>query len=343
MKLSLLTPTSRGKNRDNRTRARRTPRAQRVGTFLIFLAISTALWLSRALQAYYTTEIPIPIEYVGWNAKVAAEGELPTHLDAHVNARGVSLLGYSLFGGKPQPLEFTLRESDLAEGVYRVSAEAMKQAAQDRLPHTIRVNGTHPSDIAIPIEKRQEKRVPIVSGVTIEAQPGYFLHPVRLEPSEVTIYGSRQALDLVKAVHTDSLHISYATEDFCERVTLLTPPNVYLAQDTATLHVHIAELVDKKCEQLPIQALNAPPGYTLRLLPGRADVILTVETQNFAELNTEGLKLYVDYLQLTHEAGATNHLPIQLLGVPEQVVRYRIAPARISFILQKNDSPALPK
>ncbi len=166
-------------------------------------------------------------------------------------------------------LEEDLRASvDLSratsEGFYKAPVLVEKRGSAlgvDPLEITI-----DPPEIAVSLERKLRKVVPVTPSFRGYLGPGYELSSFALEPAEEEVSGPASAVERIIDLSTDPIELSGKTSDFREEVRVFAKdPLVQVSgKPTATFSAKILQAMDfKTFDAVPVAASGLAPGFAL--------------------------------------------------------------------------------
>ncbi|HUX40454.1 MAG TPA: CdaR family protein [Rectinemataceae bacterium] len=150
------------------------------------------------------------------------------------------------------------------EGVYKAPVLIEKRGSAlgvDPLEITI-----DPPEIAVSLERKLRKVVPVTPSFRGYLGPGYELSSFSLEPAEEEVSGPASAVERIIDLSTDPIELSGKTSDFREEVRVFPKdPLVQVSgKATATFSAAILQAMDfKTFDAVPVTATGLAPGFAL--------------------------------------------------------------------------------
>jgi hypothetical protein len=187
---------------------------------------------------------------------------------------------------------FTIQEDDVrasldlstyhAEGLYRAPVQIERRGSALGVdPLEIRAD---PADVAVTMERRVSRVVPVTPSFKGFLEPGYELVSFDLTPSSVEISGPRSAVDRVGDVQTDFIELAGHNSDFSVKVRVVKKESLVSIQGSDSVEFRAVvqrSLAIKSFEAVPIAAEGLaaglmlaqalPPG-TLRIRSSTVDI-----------------------------------------------------------------------
>ncbi len=299
------------------------------GTFCLFLVFATILWFGHALNSTRDQKLHIPIVYTGLNPEVMFAEELPQSFAIYVRDQGKRLRLYKDETFTPIQIDLSMQTTQ-ESGVVQLTTEVVKQKITDQLQGTTRLQRVLPENISVHYYKQHQKTVPVrlVGEVALAPQYQFTQTPV-LQPNTITIYGSKESLQAIQEVTTQTLAIAQVKDSIRESVALQPIEGVRFAESAVMLYA-FAEQFTEKAFTLPIQVVGVPNGETLRLFPPTADITVRVGISHFNDVTAADVQVECIYPQ-----EQVAHLPLQLRYTSPYVTQARVTPTEVEYIIEK--------
>lgn len=304
-------------------------------TFLFFVLLSASFWFAQSLQRRYTVLVQIPLTYDSIPPEVGLRSSLPRAVEVSVEDEGAHLLEYQLRGIAPIYLHLQ-RGKQLIAG-FSLSAAELSSEVRRRLYTTARVQAITPTEIDATAYRRESKVVPVALGKLPSLAKGYAVGEIELTPAEVTVYGSKESLALLKSVTTEGLEEQNLSSTTTTKARLKLPQGMYASTSVIQVHIPVEQLTEHSFT-LPVDVTGMPDGFVLMPLPSVATIQVTLPRSRYNELKAEDLSLAVAYPEFVTNAGDVTsepkQLPIQLVKKPNWLKHYRISPDRVQYVIE---------
>jgi hypothetical protein len=151
-----------------------------------------------------------------------------------------------------------------AEGKYRVPVQIeRKGSALGVDPLEIR---TDPSDVAVSMEKRITRVVPVTPSFKGFLEPGYELVSFELSPSEVEVSGPASSVSRVNDVQTDFIELAGRNADFIVKSRVIRKDSLVSVSGPESIEFRAVvqrSLAIKSFEGIAIEAEGLPPELAL--------------------------------------------------------------------------------
>jgi YbbR domain-containing protein len=178
---------------------------------------------------------------------------------------------------------FAIQEDDIAasldlssfrsEGLYRAAVQVERRGTALGVdPLEIQVD---PADVAVSIERRASRAVPVTPSFRGFLQSGYELVSFEIEPPDVEIYGPASAVAKVSDVQTEFIELTGRNSDFTVKAKLVVKEGLVTVSGAGT--------VDFRAVVKPSQALRAFDQVEIAV-DGMPDRLVLAETLPKASL-----------------------------------------------------------
>lgn len=298
-------------------------------TFLVFLLISTAFWFMHALDRPRETRLNIPLVVQGVPNEVQILNELPEVLTVKVKDKGKHLFNYGR--NKIAPIQLNLEnEFKDEEGVVRIPKQVLQQRVVATLNATSDLLAFSPDTLALLYTRRNQKEVPVVMNALLQPMRQYQIRKVSLKPTTVTIYGTKQQLQHVDSVYTERSVVSDLKDSVEVRLALQQIAGVTMSSNVVTARV-LAERFTEKRITVPVETLNFPATYNVKVFPAEVEVSFNVPLSEFAFVKPQDVRVLLDY----HDVKSDKlYQEVQLQCELDYISNVKIKPMEVEFLLE---------
>lgn len=285
---------------------------------MLLVATAAAVWLPGALNAQ--EELLIPVEPTALPPGLALAATLRKNVEIRVKGSRSAVSDLS-----SRNIVYRLDLSGVRTGIQTIQLQ--KEAVS--LPANVSIEAFNPSYITVQIDRRMEKRLPVVLDLVGRPTAGFYLADSEAIPPTAVISGPESLLAPLAAVRTQPIEIGGATGTFQRKVPLDLPELV--TADSASQLVTAGIVIEEQVEirvmaGLPITGVGTP--YTYRITPPSLDLTLKGPARVLDKLRSEnGIKVYVDLKGLApgvHRERATISLPVTLTMVAVTPERFTV-------------------
>ena len=296
--------------------------------FLFFLALSGVFWLMMTLNETMEREFKIPVRLTGVPRNAVMTGELADTVRVTIKDKGFTLVTYDF-----RPLTFrfsSYADEDTGEGVVPV-ADVQKQV----------LSQMYGSSKLLPLKPRKfdfyftygsSKKVPVVFRGKITTHKSYYLAHTEFNPSMVTVYANKQQLDQLQAVEIEPFNYRKLQDTIRQMVKIKKIRGIKIVPPMVRISVYPDVLTEESVE-VPVTAINMPPGMVLRTFPSKVTVRFTIGASLFRTIKPSLFKVVVDYEELA--ANPSDKCTLQLRSVPRSVSKASLEMETVYYLLEK--------
>ena len=299
-------------------------------TFLVFLVISTALWLLIKLSNDYSTQTTFSLQLEEVPAdKWISSPELAVKMS--LNTDGFHTLRCKMIREPKRVVTIPLNEVPYRQetgNTYSFSSQYVAERIADFL-------GIGTSDVVMNDDKvyfnmdvLKSKVVPIAFQSDIKTQRQYDLYGIpTLDPSTITIFGPQEVIDSVKSVKTLKVSKANVNQGFRETVGLdLLGGTIRSNVKEVTVEVNVEKFTEKDIE-VPIKVSG---GQKVRFFPETMKVKCLVPIRDYASITGASFKVLADTAQLHQLQPLLN---IKLVQVPDNVQVLKTEPEQVEYLI----------
>ena len=295
--------------------------------FLLFVGLVSIFWWGRTMSSPRDVDLRVSLAYTGISEQVVFEDELPESMKIIVRDNGQQLRKI-----RHQDLNLTINLSPyLSEeiGSLALTADVLRSRLQDILPGSTSIQQINPELIASAYYVQQQKTVPVVVQSLVSAAPQHqLLGEPHVTPSSVRVFGSREAIEQIDHVLTDSIRMTDLREEVIREVALQLPAGGRVSPTTVQV-AWKAEPFTEKSFTLPVEVLGVPEGTRVRLFPQQVGVTVRVGVSHFAHVQESDLKAVCYY-----PSKPIKSLPIELITANPYISNIRISPSSVEYMIQ---------
>ncbi len=199
--------------------------------FSVFLLISVFIWLLNELSKNYTSEIEYPLVYTDFPMGQVFVGEMPDHLDLHVNAIGYALLRYKVFK-KPDPISIkvsalNLNRPDQDSFKAHILTRYLRDQISIQLPTELQLLEIQPDTLHFQFAKRLSRKVKIKPDFHFEVDKQFTTREeVQVVPDSVMVTGPDVILDTLEFIYTERSEMGLLSKGFSKKIRLIEVPDL---------------------------------------------------------------------------------------------------------------------
>ncbi len=297
---------------------------------VLSLSIALLLTLFFNLTRLEQRTINIPLT-ISLNEVLAPSSQYPSMV--RVVLRGERDVIYSI---REDEISASLDLSDYKnEGVFRTPIRLQKRG-NAIVADPLEIH-PEPSEIAIGLERRVAKSVPVTPSFKGFLESGFELANFDIEPPEITISGPAGLVARTSEISTDTIELSGKKGDFSTNVRLLKKDSLlsFEGEDSVVFSAKVHKSRDvKNFVNIPINARGLNPGLALSEILPTGNVRMHIGEEFMAELQPNSL-LSIDLSSYTRAGTYTVDV---ILKVPEEAVVETFEPQTLAIRLQTASS-----
>ena len=296
--------------------------------FLFFLALSGAFWLLMTLNETMERDFKIPMRLSGVPRNAVITGELPDTVRVTVRDKGFTLVTYDF-----RPLVFRFSNyADEDEGKGVIPLTDVQKQVLSQMYGSSKLLQVKPGAFDFYFTYGTSKKVPVVFRGKITTNKSYYLAHTEFYPSMVTVYANKQQLDKLQTVEIEPFNYRNLQDTIRQAVKIRKIRGVKIVPSTVRLSVYPDVLTEEAIE-VPITAINMPPGMVLRTFPSKVTVRFTIGASLFRTIKPSLFKVVVDYEELA--ANPSDKCTLQLRSVPRSVSKASLEIDRVDYLLEQ--------
>ena len=296
--------------------------------FLFFLALSGAFWLLMTLNETMEREFKIPMRLTGVPGNAVITGELPDTVRVTVRDKGFTLVTYDF-----RPLVFRFSNyADEDEGKGVIPLTDVQKQVLSQMYGSSKLLQVKPGAFDFYFTYGTSKKVPVVFRGKITTSKSYYLAHTEFYPSIVTVYANKQQLNKLQTVEIEPFNYRNLQDTIRQAVKIRKIRGVKIVPSTVRLSVYPDVLTEEAIE-VPITAINMPPGMVLRTFPSKVTVRFTIGASLFRTIKPNLFKVVVDYEELA--ANPSDKCTLQLRSVPRSVSKASLEIDRVDYLLEQ--------
>ena len=299
-------------------------------TFLVFLVISTTLWLFVKLSEDYTTQVVFRMQIDDvptdkWLSSPEQTAKLSLTTD------GFHTLRYKMLREQKRVVNLSLAEVPYRHergNTYSFSSLYVTE----RVSELLNVNATdltmNDAMVYFNLDPLKSKVVPVglLSDIRPQRQYGVYGIPV-LEPSSITVYGPADVIDTLKSVSTMKLNKSNVNESFTEMVPLDLLNGLIRSEVTA---VSAKVQVEKFTETDVAVPIAQPEHVHVRFFPETVTVKCLTAIKDYPNLTPDLFRVEVNKTQLKE---LQSLLDVELVSWPQYVQVLNTKPEKVEYLI----------
>jgi YbbR domain-containing protein len=282
------------------------------------------LWLLVTAGGTSIVDFSIPLQFRGLPLNLAIAGDYVDRIDVRVKASETIVQQLNA-----SQIDATIYLSELQEGEHVIPMTFDKI----RVPFGVEVVKVEPPRIILTIEKKVEKRVPIIPLLIGKAAEGYEQIDVKVDPPLATVIGAESDINSFEKASTDAILFANRNSSFTVSAKVIVDnPTISIDEPSVALvEVQIAEIQEEKnFSELPLITRGTP--YVIKTIPEKIEVVLKGHKSLLESLNKNNIKIILDLANLKPRINFYNIKPIiefEPAGLADEITVVKTSPENI--------------
>lgn len=189
----------------------------------------------------------------------------------------------------------------------------------------VKIVDIDPGVIALPVQKKISKDIPVRAVKYGEPLKGYLLNALYASPDTVKVTGPEYDVNMLREIRTDDLSVNFDTT-FVKVKNLINPdPEKFkLSLNTVTLKAEIIPLqeIPKKFSAVPVNILSDPATVENigieSIMPAKVNVTVSGPVKEIDKITRQNVRVFIDLSSVKTERGKHKiALQGRLIGVAE--------------------------
>ncbi len=318
---------------------------KRLPVFLVFVFLSTLLWIYRALDDSFVAGIKYPVNYKNLPKNKILIDSPPPKLKLQVKGLGYDLLSNKLKFKKP--LNFNINSFMLySHSNDSMSVYVLTHFAKEALTEQLNKKNTNleiisitPDTIFFNFTRTEARKIPVIPTIELTEETFARQHiqngPAYCNPDSVTVTGPAYIVDTITKIFTKEVTPSELTDTFRKRTSIIRQSEL----SYSTSKVEVVLPTDQFTEisyEIPIYTSHVPDSINMKLFPRKVKVSFNITHSNIPKANEFDFRAYVDYNQLLMKPSSPR-LNIEIKRIPEYAIAPRFSPASVEYINEINN------
>lgn len=300
--------------------------------------MSAIFWFFNALNKDYVATIKVPVKFLNFPENKLVAGKFIDHVNVKVAANGYSFLKYKSGTFDEAIINLQLHSiyqiSETDEKRFYLLTSTIKNEIANLLDGNTEIKSISPDSIVFDLDEVIKKKVPVIRNFLINYKKQFMLKDkISLTPDSIFIRGVHSVLDTINSVYTvanvfDDVHDSLEFDIELEKIT-----GVAFSKNMLKCSIPVEEFAELSFV-LPIDVVNQPKDFNLKLFPSEAKVICNVGFSQYRQVFQQQFRFTVDYNDIKNKP---NRIRLNLDKFPENVSSVRYYPISVEYLVEEND------
>ena len=303
--------------------------------FLIFVLISSLLWLVNALSKSYITDIELPINYINIPSNYTSTNQLPQKAHIQVSGQGFTLVKYTL-GTRYIPINIDLKKylinDTKVKKTFTYYLLNNKKQLEENLNHELKILDISPSTITLSFDILKEKQIPIIPKLNISFAKQYRQKgELSTFPKIIKIFGPKKILDTLKYIYTTTISDIDVNSDKEYTTKLIKPKFCNTSLKNITVKLKVEQFTENTIE-IPIKVINVPDSVSVAIFPEKISMQYLISLDEFKNITNKSFDITVNYKDMVSKI-QTDKININLFYIPEQVQIKKYWPHKVKYMI----------
>lgn len=301
--------------------------------FLLFLLASGLIWFLSNLSQTYTANTKFELHYVNTNKNLRLIEAFTDQVDVKLQTVGFQFLGFN-FRKKSVKLDLaTVRKSNER---YYLSPENYRNQIEKQLSNSTALLEISSDTLFFDFLELISKEVPVRSDIKLNLAHNYLLDgDLKIEPSSITITGTKEEIDTIVTVSTKKLEQSEIINDFSEKVELIKPADLKYttySEDAVQLEGKVSKFSEKIVD-VRVEVINLPAGKQVRTFPDEVSILCKAKIGQLKDINSIDFRVVADYANL--KKNRSNSMDLTLARKPTGIFSATLMETKVEYILNQ--------
>gem|GEM_PF-5533389 len=298
--------------------------------FIIFLLLSSLIWLLHSMNKYYHISLPVKVVYKNLPASRSLGADTPDTMIISGKAKGFYLLRQ---WNKKNTTAITL---DFAHSTSKksIGSSELLVMIDAQLP-AIRVEDVFPELVLLSNDTRKKGKIPVDYSSAFSFDSPFALKSLTLVPDSITITASAATLDTIVSWPLLPLAMKKISTDMKGYLmtTKSSSPNITLSHDSVLFNLKVDEMVEENLD-IKITPKNVPDNMKVVIYPTKIKLTYQRLLSTSQAFVSEDFSVVADFQYADLKNGS--QLPLKITRKPMGVGRTTLQPSIIDYIIYRN-------
>ena len=300
--------------------------------FVFFLVLSGIFWLMMTLNETYEKDFAVAVRLVGEPKNTVITTPMSDTIRVTIRDKGFMLLGYATSHKlRPINLDFnTYANSETGHGTVPVAD--LQKAIRLQLFSSSTISSIKADRFDFYFNYGLKKTVKVSLDGSIVPAKDYYLAHVQFWPDKVTVYASRHKLDSIATIPTTYMRVVNFSDTVVKYVTLKAIDGVKIVPSRVKMVLY-PDILTEATAEVPITAINRPPGLVIRTFPQRVKVTFSVGASMYRQVKLNDFRVVVDYKDVA--AHPSDKCNLYVTGKPRGVGNVQLEMNQVDYLIEQ--------
>lgn len=299
-------------------------------TFLLFLAISSVLWIVMTLNEESSRDLRCSVTVSNIPDSVVRISPIPPYINVSVRSRGTSMMKYLFTDDLNMNIDY---RSYVTGNHFLLKEQALKAFFRSRLGSDVQIQSVTPDSISIFFSDSKGMKLPVKVDAHVIPGPQFtIIGKVRSLPDSVTLYSVETFPRKLKSVTTMPIVLNDVRNSQTLKVAIRTEKNVRAIPDSVDVHIDVEPLISKS-RMVDVRTVNVPDGIRLIPVPNQVEVYYMVPMSVYKLADSNPIfSVQADYNSIIE---GNNKVAISLKSVPSNFLNVFLETDSVEFIMER--------
>ena len=300
---------------------------KKIPLIIISIAFSVIIWGTISLSEEYYANVNVPLRVVDFPIGYTIGNKIPENIT--IKLRGIGWKLFSVNIGKDVTYNISVNEDS---GFKQI--RLMDHLTDNRwMLSELDIIDIVPNSLSFSIERRVNKKLPIVADLSLDFKAGYGLaKQIVLEPDSVVIDGPQSVVNSLTEIKTKAIRLSSLDRFTIKNIGFVYPPGSSFGTKFVSVNFDIQRIVDKQFDDIDVEVLDVPPDRDVILLPNKISCNVRGGIDILGKLEKDQFRVFVFYRDVVLDT-LGNVIPH--IEHPENTTLKYIKPERLRYIIKK--------
>ena len=283
--------------------------------FVVFLVISSVLWVLKTLNKDYESTLDMAVHYVDLPDGFIFNTSPKDKIRVVVRASGTTIWKFNNMPSSVRNVnlqEVIKRNRRSKSGEYFYLTSNLKGRLERHLGTDADIAEIYPDTLWLDLQKLATKILPVRPEVNISYKQQYILSgPVKVTPSSVRVFGYGQSFDTLRFVKTENLKLKNIDDTVVKRVKLSMLGLNEMEVKEVKVEIPVEKFTEKRVD-VEVTGSNFPDSMLIKSFPGKVPVTFFVGLSRYKEVSAKDFKVYLDYNELQGKGSGSAPLNISV-------------------------------
>jgi hypothetical protein len=300
---------------------------KKIPIIAVAIIFSIILWGTISLSEEYYSNIEIPLKIIDFPNGYALSSEIPERMTIKVKGAGWKL--FSLNVGQDVSYNVSINR----DSGY-INVNLLDYLTDNRwVISELEVIDLSPGSLSFSVERRTEKKIPLVANLNLDFKAGYGLATdIIMSPDSVLVNGPLSVINSLTELQTKEIVLSSLDKKTVENIGFIDLPGTNYGTDFVAVTFDIQRIVDKQFDEINVEVLDVPPDRDVVLLPNKVSFGVRGGIDILGKLDKDQFEAFVFY----------RHVVLDTLGnvtpqvrLPENTNLLYLKPERLRYVIKK--------